>query len=270
MHKAIFLLFCLLPALCGRCDPFFLLIGLQQARMLGEAQQMSTCNQGGTIRQSSEYTCGPAALATLLSYYLGEPATELEIAKISDTLKAGTTTLLGLRNAARLKGHEAIGYQMTLPQLLEQLDSSQIPVLVHFQQPELHYVLVTGHLGEDYLLVADPALGDVVMQEADFLRRWSNKALVVHAERMPPPPPAPMSSWLPDIPRHTAQTVTPRRSVDPAVITRRQRSIAVRVHSLEKTGEELGRLREREGSLIGLVGDNYFVTFRQTLTSTCG
>jgi len=245
MRKSLGLLLLLLLPMCGRSDPFFWLIGLQEVRMLGVVQQLHKCNTWETIHQSSEYTCGPAALATLLSFYLDEPATEVEIAKISGTFKEGTTTLLGLRNAARLKGHDAIGYQMTLPQLLDQLDSSTIPVLVHFQQPELHYVLVTGHLGDDYLIVSDPAVGDVVMQQADFLRRWSNKALVVKAERIAPTPPeVHTTSWLPELPRHEAKADIPLPTPpDAGVIARRRQSISARVHTLEKAGEALSRMR---------------------------
>lgn len=134
--------------------------------------------QRGVILQTSWMTCGPAAVASLLKFYFGEDTSEDEIARLAHTYEKRTSTLLDLRDACRAKGYEATGYRLTLPQLLNQIETGGVPVVAHFKEPSHHYVLVTGQEG-DRILVSDPARGNTSMKVKDFLRRWSGNALVV-------------------------------------------------------------------------------------------
>jgi hypothetical protein len=139
--------------------------------------------QGGNlIRQTSDLTCGPAAVATLLKFYFGENTTEDEIAKLAGTYEKRTSSLLDLRNACRAKGYQAAGYRMTLPQLIREAETSGVPVIVHFKEPTLHFALVVGQAGE-FILASDPSLGNVSIDVKDFLRRWDNHVLVVKSSR---------------------------------------------------------------------------------------
>lgn len=166
----------------GRADPFTIVLLCQCLRTATAPARINSYSRGPIILQTSEVTCGPAALATLLHFYFGEDCTEAEVTELAGTFKKGTTTLLALHDVCVAKGYEAIGYKMTLPQLLQEVHSSNVPVLVHFKEPTLHYALVTGDVG-DLMLVSDPAWGEVTMHKDDFSRRWSNKALVVRSSR---------------------------------------------------------------------------------------
>lgn len=172
-----------LPQHCGS-DPLTVLVGIEAIRLGYQSKQATNCGSVPVVKQTTEFTCGPAALATLLKYHFGEDTTEQEMIKLSQTMEKRTATLLGLRDACRAKGYNAVGYQMTLRQLIKEVNTSEVPVLVHFQTPTLHYALVTGVV-EDYVLVADPSEGNLSMNVDDFLRRWSNKALVVKSETRP-------------------------------------------------------------------------------------
>lgn len=159
------------------------LVAAQEARGLTAAAAAKSNDSGrksGIIRQTSDVTCGPAALASLLMFHLGVETSEEEIARLSGTYEKGTSTLLGLRNAARAKGFEAAGYRMSLTALMSEVEASGVPVLVHFKEPSLHYALVLGRV-DDFILVADPSRGNVSMHVGDFTRRWDNNALVVRA-----------------------------------------------------------------------------------------
>ncbi len=131
-----------------------------------------------TIRQSSEITSGPAALASLLVYYFQEPTSEDEIARSCGTYGKGTTSLLDLRNACLAKGYKAVGYKMTLGQLTRQIQRTGKPVLIYIARPTKHFALVVGQVG-DLILMADPALGRIVMSSEDFADMWGGCALVV-------------------------------------------------------------------------------------------
>lgn len=174
--------------LCGACprvgqaNPFAILMLGECLRITNSQARIGSQSRGSIIMQTSEVTCGPAALATLLHYYFGEDCTEAELTELTGTYRKGTTTLLSLYNVCQAKGYEPIGYKMTLPQLIEEVRRSGVPVLVHFKEPTLHYALVDGAVG-DFLLVSDPAWGEVTIHKDDFLRRWSGKALVVRSSR---------------------------------------------------------------------------------------
>lgn len=162
----------------ARGEPLLFSLAIQTTRMVDESRHIQTRGKGAIIRQTSEITCGPAALASLLRYYFNDNTSEHELAELSDTYEKGTTTLLGLRDACIAKGHEAIGYNMTLLQLIREMETGKVPVLVHFNKPSLHYVLVVGQV-DNFILISDPSVGDISMDRCDFLRRWSGKTLVV-------------------------------------------------------------------------------------------
>lgn len=198
----------------AQADPLFALLGAEGLRLFHQSKRFKSLNSGAIIRQTSDVTCGPAALASLLHFYFGDTATEEEMAKLSGTYEKGTSTLLGLRNACRSKGYEAVGYRMTLPQLLDEVDSSGVPVLVHFKTPSLHYALVLGQV-DNFILVSDPSQGNLSMDVADFLRRWDGMALVV----------------------------TSSRPADRTVIEKRKQSAATRIETLNRTSSLMSSLR---------------------------
>ncbi len=122
------------------------------------------------VKQTTSSDCGPAALATLLNFYLDVPATEDEIARLAEANQNGTT-LLGLENATQSKGAGAESFRMKLPTLRQQLASYPAPLLVRLLMPEPHFALVLG-IENDEVLLADPARGNVMMPQKSFLKRW--------------------------------------------------------------------------------------------------
>jgi hypothetical protein len=130
----------------------------------------------GVVRQGFDYSCGAAALATLLSGS-GEPVSEREIllavfAGLSDdavarTMEAGLS-LLDLQRVAQRRGHAAEGYRVpasTLTQITR-------PVLVLIEPYGYsHFAVLRGVRG-DRVYLADPARGNVRMSAARFLRIW--------------------------------------------------------------------------------------------------
>lgn len=167
----------LVPSL-AKTDPVYLLMGVEGLRLSNQTHGLHSRRWRSISPQSSEVTCGPAALSSLLNVCFGASTTENELARLSGTYEQGSATLLGLRDACVAKGYETQGYKLTLRQMKRLLDDRRIPLLMHLKEPTLHYVLVRGYVG-DNVLVSDPACGNLSMPEADFLRRWSGKALLV-------------------------------------------------------------------------------------------
>jgi predicted double-glycine peptidase len=122
------------------------------------------------ITQSTFSDCGPAALATLLNFYLDVPTKEAEIARLSQANQYGTT-LLGLEQATQAKGCGADSFRMNLATLRQQLAAYPAPVLVRLLNPQPHFALVLA-IESDTVFMADPASGNTLLPLKRFLQRW--------------------------------------------------------------------------------------------------
>lgn len=123
------------------------------------------------VTQSTATDCGPAALATLLHYYLDVPATEAEMMGLAGYKKTNGTSLLGLEQAAKAKGCAADSFRMDFETLAKQLAAYPAPLLVRLLLPEPHFVAVLG-IEQDYVAVADPAAGNMLIGISAFRQRW--------------------------------------------------------------------------------------------------
>lgn len=136
------------------------------------------------VLQAFDYSCGAAALATLLRYYFGDPVSEEEIlvgilepltpAQIQDR-EANGFSLLDLKHYAERKGYQAVGVELDIP-ALEQL---QGPVLIHLEREGYKHFAVLKGLRGDRVELADPSRGNVRVSIARFIREWAGVALVL-------------------------------------------------------------------------------------------
>lgn len=124
---------------------------------------------GTVIRQSNPLTCGPAAIATLLTFYYDDPASEQDILKLTNVTGRGAS-IEELENALAAKRYHSESYHMTFAMLLKEVQEG--PVIVLFPGDIRHYVVVIG-ISRDYLLIADPARGELLSHKDEFLRLWS-------------------------------------------------------------------------------------------------
>lgn len=135
------------------------------------------------ISQTTWYTCGPAALATLFTFYYGQPVSEAQITKFSveDMVARGKdpqegVTVLTLRNTSRANGIEAAGYRLTFEQLQDTLKSG-LPVLVNTLRPQPHFAVVVAIEGNTVIL-ADPSWGLKTQDKQWFLDAWNGVTLI--------------------------------------------------------------------------------------------
>ncbi len=134
------------------------------------------------ILQRTSFTCGPAALANLMTHYLDKPSTEALLARLAGTYEHDTTSIYGLVRACRFEGFEAAGFHMTLDELMRSIEDTDRPALVRLVQPRAHYVMVVGREGKS-LLVTDPARGKRRLSESDFVTQWNGDTLIVRPAR---------------------------------------------------------------------------------------
>jgi len=122
-------------------------------------------------QQTEEYTCGPAALMTLLHYYGKLPAkamnpkTELRIAKELRTSAAAGTSQKKMVNWLTTHGFKVFSGMNGSLNLLRLSLKQGIPVLVHWIDWGGHWVIFSGYYAggksvnddEDLMFFADPS-----------------------------------------------------------------------------------------------------------------
>lgn len=136
------------------------------------------------VKQRMDYSCGAAALATLMQYYFGDEVTESEILRdifkhltpeeLANREKEGLS-LLDLSEAAQRRGYQAVGVQLPF----ESLGELGGPVLIHLETKEYrHYAVFRGIAG-DRAFLADPSRGNIRIPLDRFNKQWTTVALVL-------------------------------------------------------------------------------------------
>ncbi len=125
------------------------------------------------VEQHSEEDCGAACLATVALHY----GKRLPLSRIRELVGTGTggTTLLGLRRGAAAIGFHARAIRAE-PELIDRLDVVPLPVICHWKGN--HWVVLLGRQGRR-LVIADPAVGVRLLRREEFLKGWSNGAMLL-------------------------------------------------------------------------------------------
>jgi predicted double-glycine peptidase len=134
------------------------------------------------IHQQYDYSCGSAALATLLRFHYGQDTDEAQIFKamyaVGDQAKIQKYgfSLLDMKKLLNSRGYKADGYRIALSQLAQM----KIPAIALIQLKSYkHFVVIKGVVG-DHILIGDPALGLRLYSEQDFAKIWNGIVFLIH------------------------------------------------------------------------------------------
>jgi uncharacterized protein len=134
-----------------------------------------------TVHQQYDFSCGSAAVATLLSYHygvvVGEQQVFAEMFAHGDQAKIRREgfSLLDMKRYLAQHGFTADGYELPLAKLAQ----ARYPAIVLVSdRGYLHFVVIKGVAGGRVLL-GDPAAGTRAMSEAAFEAIWRNRLLFV-------------------------------------------------------------------------------------------
>jgi predicted double-glycine peptidase len=163
-----------------------------------------------TTRQQFDFSCGSAALATLLSHHyrrnVGEQAIFEYMYAHGDqaTIRRQGFSLLDMQGYLASIGLRADGF--TLP--LEKLAEAKLPAIVLIVDQGYHHFVVIKGIAGGRVLLGDPSRGSLAMPLARFYALWSNRLLfVIHdypgevqfnlAADWAAAPPAPLADGIP-------------------------------------------------------------------------
>lgn len=118
------------------------------------------------VKQNLDYSCGAAALATILQSFYGMKTSEEDL--LAAMGKEDAASFADMARALPGFGFKAIGVTLGF----EQLQRLKIPVLLHLQhQKQDHFTVFRGS-GNGLVWLADPSWGNRRLSAQRFLAMW--------------------------------------------------------------------------------------------------
>lgn len=131
--------------------------------------------------QQRDFSCGSAALATLLKYHYDMPITETEVLQAmyetgdKEKIEREGFSLLDMKRYLASQQLQSEGYKVSL----DKLAKVGVPAIVLINMKGyLHFVVIRGLRGEE-VLIADPAQGMKTFDRATFEEMWNGVIFVI-------------------------------------------------------------------------------------------
>lgn len=134
----------------------------------------------GIVRQAYDYSCGSAALTTVLNGYVGLNLTEqqtmeglLRFGEYERIVERRSFSLLDMKRFVTALGYESGGYKGEFEDLIKQ----QQPAIVPIHYAGFKHFVVYKAFKDGRVYVADPALGNISFEQERFKEIWENNTL---------------------------------------------------------------------------------------------
>ena len=136
------------------------------------------------IKQKYDFSCGAAALASLLTYHYGRAVSEDEVLKAmyeegdQEKIKKVGFSLLDMKQYLASLGMAAEGYRTPL----DKLSKVKIPAMALINNKGyMHFVVIKGLLG-DRVLLGDPSSGTRTVDREEFEKSWNGILFVINSD----------------------------------------------------------------------------------------
>jgi predicted double-glycine peptidase len=138
------------------------------------------------VRQAYDFSCGSAALVTILNYHLGIQVTEqqamegmLDKGEKEKIIERRGFSLLDMKRYAASLGVTGAGYKADLADLLTLTEPGIVPIDYAGAK---HFVVLRG-VRDGVVFIADPSAGNIAFSLADFARLWDKNTLFILSPR---------------------------------------------------------------------------------------
>lgn len=156
--------------------------GMEQLPLRQTVEPESEFLYKNVVKQEYDYSCGSAALATLLNYYLGEKLTEQQV--IQGLMQHGEAdkiqqrrafSLLDMKRFCDVLGYNASGYKAEIDDLKALNKPAIVPITLFGYK---HFVVYRGIYG-NHIFFADPYRGNMSFTVEQFLKIWSENIVFI-------------------------------------------------------------------------------------------
>jgi predicted double-glycine peptidase len=151
------------------------------SRMLLNVWSLRELKIRSVILQQYDYSCGSAAVATLLTYHYGHPVTE-EVAFRAmfdsgdqEKIQREGFSLLDMKRFLDAYGYVADGFEVSL----DDLSNAGIPAIVLLVDNGYHHFVVIKGMRNNKVLLGDPAVGMRVVPRQQFEASWPSRIVFV-------------------------------------------------------------------------------------------
>lgn len=157
-----------------------------RVRIREQVKPFSEIEGSHYIKQAFDYSCGSAALATLLNFHLGEKFTENQV--IMGLLQHGDSeqiakrrafSLLDMKRFVSALGYQAAGYKAEMEDLMTLTGPCIIPIKIFDYR---HFAVLKG-IHKGHVFLADPWRGDISFTVPEFREMWYENVIFVVTPR---------------------------------------------------------------------------------------
>ncbi len=147
-----------------------------------QLEPMSELQFRNVVRQAYDYSCGSAALTTMLDYYLGRNLEERQV--MEGLLRFGEAekivqrrgfSLLDMKRFVGALGYKSGGFKAEF----KDLDDLEHPAIVPVHYAGFKHFVVVRDVYNDHVFIADPSLGNISFTRARFEEVWDQNILFV-------------------------------------------------------------------------------------------
>jgi predicted double-glycine peptidase len=134
-----------------------------------------------TLRQQYDFSCGSAALATLLTHHYQFPVDEQTLFKEmfirgdQQKIRREGFSLLDMQRYLATRGFKADGFELPLQKLFD----AKLPAIVLIDEKGYHHFVVIKGEADGRILLGDPSSGTRAIARERFEQIWVNKMLFV-------------------------------------------------------------------------------------------
>lgn len=159
------------------------------ARLVVPVASMKALRYQTTLRQQFDFSCGSAALATLLTHHYDYPVNEAQVFEQmflrgeQGKIRREGFSLLDMQQFLATHGFRADGFELPLQKLI---DANLPAIVLVSDKGYFHFVVIKG-AADGRILIGDPSAGTRVLPRAAFEAIWTNKLLfVIHSRPQAP------------------------------------------------------------------------------------
>lgn len=123
-----------------------------------------------TVHQQFDFSCGSAAVATLLTYQYNDPISEHSVFKDmwdhgnQEKIRQDGFSLLDIKHYLDARGYQSNGYEVPIEKLVE----NSVPAIMLISDHGYNHFVVVKGLSKDRVLLGDPSAGARVMSRERF------------------------------------------------------------------------------------------------------
>ena len=148
-------------------------------------QSMTEARFSGAIRQKYDFSCGSAALATLLRFHYGYDVGEEKAFRgmwatgNQEQIRKVGFSLLDMKRWLARRGLTGEGYEVGL----DKIEETGLPGIVLIKVKNYRHFVVLKGVRRGEVLLGDPAMGLTTMTRAEFEQSWNGVYFVISQDR---------------------------------------------------------------------------------------